>query len=224
MAKPIEIGVGSETKAFKQGFETGVIKPIEDAEKALDALGKSDGTDKLEAGMKDAQKATERLSDETTDAAEKIEREFKQAYSSVRKSANDGTDGARQGVKDMGSEAVQEAREMGASFGSVEDALDSVQSVVANMFSGFGPAGVAAGVAAAAGIGVLMAQATDAAERLNTAKEKVGEIALELYDLQGDITRRARRTTSTKPPTLPGSRAATSAPCSARSRGSPPPR
>ena len=36
MGKGIEIGVASETKAFKQGVESGIITPLEDAVEALD--------------------------------------------------------------------------------------------------------------------------------------------------------------------------------------------
>ena len=37
------VGINSETKAFKQGIDSGVIAPLEDAQRELIELGKSRG-------------------------------------------------------------------------------------------------------------------------------------------------------------------------------------
>lgn len=155
--KGIEIGVASETKAFKQGVESGIIAPLEDAADKLDDLGKSKGPDKLEAGMKDAQKASEKLGKEVKSTADQIEREFRDSYKSVAKSSDEGMQAATEGVQDFKQEAEQSAKETAASFdGSFESIVGMVQETAAQALSGFGPLGVAAGLTAAAGIGLAV--------------------------------------------------------------------
>lgn len=171
--KGIEIGVASETKAFKQGVDSGIIAPLEDAADKLDDLGKSKGPDKLEAGMKDAQKASEKLGKEVKSTADQIEREFRDSYKSVAKSSDDGMRAATEGVQDFKQEAEQSAKETAASFdGSFESIVGMAQEVSANALSGFGPAGAVAGLAMAAGIGL----AVKGFEDVNEA-QKVTEVA-----------------------------------------------
>lgn len=159
MAGGYTVGIASETKAFKQGIESGVIEPLEDAQKELLELGKSRGPEQLERALKDAEKATENLKDETKDTARAIEQEFRDSYRKVKSSSDDGMGGAKEGVQDFKEEAQQSARETAASFdGSFESIADLAQEVAANAFAGFGPAGAAAGVAVALGLGVAVDQ------------------------------------------------------------------
>lgn len=145
----LSVVINSETKAFKQGVDAGIIKPLEEAEKALADLGKSRGPDQLDRDMKDAQKQTERLADETKATARQIERSYREAGRDIKKGVGDG-------LKDAKQEASQSGRESAASFsGEWTDVGDFLQETVANGLSGFGPLGLAAGIAAAAGIGVI---------------------------------------------------------------------
>lgn len=178
MAGGYTVGIASETKAFKQGIESGVIDPLEDAQKELLELGRARGPEQLERAMKDAEKATERLSDETKDTARAIEQEFRDAYRSVKRSSDDGMDGAKAGMEDFKQEANQTARESAASFdGSAESIVDVFQEIAANAFGGFGPAGAVAGLAAAAGIGLAMAGFENIQEAEEESKERAGEWA-----------------------------------------------
>jgi hypothetical protein len=151
----IEVPISSETKAFKQGIETGVIKPLEDAEKALEELGKSKGPDQLERGLEDAQDATERLKRETKQTADAIDREFRDSYRKVSSTSKDSLGDAKRATQDLSDEASETGREMAASFKEPADALDAMQELAANALVGLGPAGVIAGGAAALGIGVV---------------------------------------------------------------------
>lgn len=145
----LSVVINSETKAFKQGVDSGIIKPLEDAEKALTDLGRSRGPEQLERDMKDAQKQTERLADETKATARQIERSYRDAGRDIKKGVGDG-------LKDAKQEATQSGRESAASFsGEWTDVGDFLQETVANGLSGFGPLGLAAGIAGAAGIGVI---------------------------------------------------------------------
>lgn len=149
MGRVHEIGIAADTKAFDQGIRSGVIEPLEDAEKALKELGKSRGPEELERGLKDAQKETEQLADKTKDTAREIDRQYKRAGDDIKKGVGDG-------LKDAKTEAKQSGRESAASFsGEWTDVGDFLQETVANGLSGFGPLGLAAGIAGAAGIGVI---------------------------------------------------------------------
>lgn len=163
----LSVVINSETKAFRQGVEAGIIEPLEDAEKALEDLGKTKGPEQLERGMKDAQDQTERLGKETKQVADAIERDFRDSYKSVERS----TDGARRGVEDLKSEAQQTGREAAASFKEPADALDALQELSANAFAGFGPAGMAAGLLGAAGIGLVTAEVLKQQEEAQRLQE-----------------------------------------------------
>lgn len=174
-----QVGIASETKAFKQGVESGIIEPLEDAQKELVDLGKNKGPDQLEKGMKDAERATEKLGDETKRTANAIEQEFRDTYRKVKQSSDDGIDGAKEGLDDFKQEANQTARETAASFdGSFESIVDMAQETAANAFGGFGPAGAVAGLAAAAGIGLAMAGFED----VQKAQEEATRLASEWAD------------------------------------------
>ncbi len=176
---PIKVPIASDTGAFEKGMRSGVIKPTEDAEKALDALGKTDGPDRLATAMKAAQKATDKLDGELDDARDALKRlgfAARDAGDDTRR----GMERAEDGVKELGEEANSTAKEAAASFdGSAESILDMFQEVAANAFAGFGPAGALAGLAIAAGIGIAVSayqQAEEAAEELRIkAVEYAGE-------------------------------------------------
>lgn len=191
----INIVINSETKAFKFGVESGIIDPLEDAERALEDLGRSRGLTDLERGLGDVDTAVsdigrntgladlERGLKDSEDAAEKLggtsgptdlERELKDTQreteelasetkktaaaieSQYRKAGKDIEKGVGAGLDDAKSEAKQSGTEAAASFsGEWTDVGDFLQETVANGMSGFGPIGVAAGIAGAAGIGII---------------------------------------------------------------------
>lgn len=136
------VGIASETKAFKQGIQAGVIEPLEDAQDELLALGKSRGPDQLERAlgdaedaasdlareakdtgddferaMKDAQTATDRLGDETADVARQIEREFRDTYRKVKDDAADAADAGTQGFGKVKDGAGELSSEIGQNLG-----------------------------------------------------------------------------------------------------------
>lgn len=186
--KPIEIPIASETKAFGQGIESGVIRPLEDAEDALKALAKVDAGDDIERDLKQAQKATESLKDETKKTAREIEEEFKKSYRKTRDDSDDTTRKMKDGFREAADEAQQSGREAAASFsGGFEDVADFVQETLANALSGFGPIGLAAGVALASVIGSVLANAEMAQDKLNAARERASELASTLYENGGEI-------------------------------------
>lgn len=179
---PIEIALASETKAFKQGIDAGVIKPLEDAIKTLRDLGDADGADKLEASLKDAQRATEKLGDETKITAARIEREYRDAYRTARQSSNDATSKMTDGAKEVQQEFGQNMGEAVSSFrGNLEDIGQIGQDTLgglAGTVSQLGPAGVVAG----AGLGVAAAAVGTIVDVFNKAKEASDEAKESAYE------------------------------------------
>lgn len=93
-----------------------------------------------------------------------------------------------QGLQDFRDESGETAREAAASFdGSAAGIADAFQEVAASAFVGFGPAGAAAGLAAAAGLGIAITAMQTVAEEADAAKERVGEVANAIVDTGGRL-------------------------------------
>lgn len=170
-AGDISVVINSETKAFRQGVESGIIKPLEDAEKSLDELGKSKGPDQLTRELEGAQRASEDLDDEVKRTARSIEQEFRDSY----RKAGDAADGFQrdasgniQGFKD---EAVQNLSEVASSFdGDLQSMADGVQGLTGGLASsltpGIGIPVAILGAAAGAFLQSWISAAEDSEERV----------------------------------------------------------
>lgn len=140
-------------------------------------------------GVKDAESAGERLEKtfrETFDAAKK---ESKQAGDDIGDNVRRGTKKAEEGLDEFKDEANSTAREGAASFtGQFDDVADVIQETLANAFIGFGPAGAAAGLAAAAGVGILLTALQQASDKANDMTEEAAAFGLEWQ--KSDVTER----------------------------------
>lgn len=177
-------------------LESSLTATAKSAAKELDAVGSAGlKTGKtLDRGLETADKAISSTADETkklerkfSDAAKSLRSDSKSAGRAIGTEIQGGTSKAAEGLDEFKDEANQTAREAAASFsGSFDDIQDMVQEVAANAFTGFGPAGAAAGIAAAAGIGILVSKAQEAADKISAAKEGVIDLANELEEVGGD--------------------------------------
>jgi len=175
--------------------------PLRDGEKAADrtadavqdvadALSDADRQadraqlDKPLADAKDEGDRLERTFKQLADAAKDTEKAGKNAGDGMRdgmKKADDATGKLADGVGDIKDEADQAAREFGASFsGDPVDALDSLRDIAANALGGFGPLGLAAGVALAAGLGFAQTKLEEIAEKANSMREEAASLAVEM--------------------------------------------
>lgn len=165
--------MNAETRDFMAG--------VEDAEEALgtvldtmDELERESikSADKVEASLKDITQAAK----DTDRSAENIGKGFKK-----------GTREAEDGLDDLKENSKSNAKEVGASFdGSIESIADGFQGLAAEAFEGWGAAGVAAGVAVAAGIGLVMAGIEKANADAEAFREKVNELTQQLIEV-GDV-------------------------------------
>lgn len=181
--KDIEIGIASETKAFKQGVDAGIIKPVEDATEALEKMGKSRGPEQLEDGFKEAQKASEKLETEVKETAATIERKFKDSYRQIDDGAQQGFSKAGDAARSFKEEAISNLSEVTSSFdGSMQGIADGIQGTLGGAALGLAgislPAALAAGVLGAVFGSVLTAIGDDSDE----AKAKVSALTQELIE------------------------------------------
>ncbi|PPF21032.1 hypothetical protein [Rathayibacter sp. AY1A7] len=180
------------------GLADGIQEGVQDAERAterldFDQLGKDaerageragEGlSDGIKDGAKDAERSTERLEKSFLELRREAGRAGTEGGKDLGDGMKAGADRASDGVREIGDEAASTAKEAAASFdGSAASIGDAFQEVAANAFAGFGPAGLIAGVAAAAGIGVVITKLQEGGEDAEAFKAKVGDLTSELID------------------------------------------
>ena len=201
---PIEIALASETKAFRQGIESGVIQPLEDAVKQLRELGDTDGADKLEQQLREAQKATEKLADETKITAARIESEYRDAGRKAKASLDDVGDGGKKGFgrageasREFKEESLANLSEVTSSFdGSMESVGDLVQGTLGGVAANIPVIGVAAAGAAAA-VGTITDAFVKAGEATDTARDSAYQYGLTVASVgeYADVTARINELT-----------------------------
>lgn len=193
MAKGIDISIAADTRSAMSAINRGLLEPLEDVSDELEKLGdeSKDAGDDLERAMRDAQRRTQ-------DAKKEIDQlrdELNKAGLQGKRTGDDIDDGfkrAEQGAEEFKDEARQTAREAAASFdGSAESIGDVFQELAANAFGGFGPAGMVAGIAAAAGIGMAISGFEQIGEASEESKQRAAEWAQAYVDAGGRVLTQA---------------------------------
>lgn len=125
-----------------------------------------------------------RFEDDTRQTARRVDDAFdriaRSSQSMSRKIDTETTD-IRSNLRDVSSEAGSTAREAAASFSGSGDIGDAFQELAANAPAVLGPIGLAAGAAAAAGVGLIRAES----EKL---KELVGEMVDDMIESGGRLS------------------------------------
>jgi hypothetical protein len=157
------------------------IAGAHDVESALDKVSKT-LDDVGRGGTQDVKKLEKSISDlnrESMQSKDKLDRAFGKGFKSNLKEAEGG-------MTDLKSESMQTARETAASFdGTGQSIVDMFQEVSANAFQGFGAAGAAAGLAAAAGIGFVSSMIQSIQQDALATKGRISDIATELIATGG---------------------------------------
>lgn len=184
--RPIDIEITTNVDGVVTGAEK-VADSFDEVQDSLKDTAKASdkATKDIEDGVKDAAKVIDR---DLTKALKEVDDTAKTSGKNIGKSVKDGTDKAGEGMSELADESKSTAKEAAASFGSIEDAAGALQEVAANAFAGFGPAGMAAGIIAAAGIGLAMSALTDSAEKINENKENMLDLAQTIRDNGGVLT------------------------------------
>lgn len=166
MAKGISINFLADVRDFLKGTKN-VEDELDDVADSLDDIAREgeQATEKLEDGFKELAKATKKAGDDVGD-------NMKKGY----KEAEKGSDALKEN-------AQANAKEVTASFdGSVESIVDGFQGLAAEAFEGFGPAGIVAGFALAAGIGLATAEFQKTEEAAQRSKERIAELGQAMID------------------------------------------
>jgi len=183
MAKAYTLNIAADTRAVKTAVDKGLIEPMEDALDVLEDIGRSRDLDKLESQAEDAQDQTEKLKKEFSELATEIRDTGRKAKGDFGDKIRRATDDGSEGMKELKDEGSGTAKELAASFdGSMESISGGIQEVAANAFSGFGPAGAAAGIAAALGLGAITAELTKQQEEAEETKQALIDMYKEAID------------------------------------------
>lgn len=167
MAKGIELGVGVDGRPFKEGIESGVIAPLDDATETLKTVGQDKSLEQLEDDLKGAQRASRELADETKKTGQEITQKSRKAFREMKEAAKSGYDDSGEAAKEFKQEATQNMSELASSFkGDMSSIGDAVQGTLGGLAGSIaGPAGIALG-----GLGVIAGVAfsniTERAERM----------------------------------------------------------
>jgi hypothetical protein len=166
MAKGISINFLADVRDFLKGTKN-VEDELDDVADALDDVARDgeQATEKLEDGFKELAKASKKAGDDIGDNFKK------------------GTKDAEEGLDTLNENAKSNAKEVTASFdGSVESIVDGFQGLAAEAFEGFGPAGLIAGAALAAGIGLATAEFQRTEEEAQKARERIADLGLAMIE------------------------------------------
>lgn len=189
MAAPINIGIASETKAYRMGIESGVISPTEKAEDALKDFAKmgDKAGDELERAMRTAQKESDKTRDEIEDVADAVvdaSRKSRLLGSDVKAGMND----SGEAIREWGDEAKSNISETFSSFrGDADDLVGIVQDTFGGVISNLGPIGAVAGAAGALGVGLMTAAFQESAEKAEELRQETHDLALEIIEAGGNI-------------------------------------
>jgi hypothetical protein len=182
--RDLEISVLSNAEKFDLD---GPARELDDvADKAKD-LGRA----LLDMG-KDAVRPLDKFADGARDTARKVDKAFdtikKSSRDNLREAVTEDLDEAGKGLDEFKDEAAGSGREAAASFGGgFDDITGFIQETAANAFAGFGPLGAAAGIAAAAGIGIITKVFGDNKEKAEEAKAAVQDWVDAFVEGQGKI-------------------------------------
>lgn len=157
---------------------------LDDAARGLEDLGRA----AVDAG-RDLERLDQNDLDQLGDAARDAARDVDGAMDTIARASrttagklDDSTGKMRRSLDDVSTEANDTSREMAASFdGSADSVFDAFQELGANAGEAFGPVGAAIGVAAAAGIGIIRAEA----EKL---RELAGDLVDDMLEAGGRLT------------------------------------
>ena len=160
----------TDTRDVKKGFK--------DVEEALEDVG-----DSLDDVAKDGEASTEKLEKSFAELARETKAEAKQMGKDVTDSYDKMERGGKDATKEMATEGGMQAEQLASSFdGSAESIVDGFQGAAASMFQGFGPAGAAAGIAAAAGIGLITAEFQKAQEEAEETAAATDEMVASMLE------------------------------------------
>lgn len=188
MADGVSVSIGADTRTFDQAVKSGMVEPVQNAQKALDEYAQTGdhAGGQLEHAFRGQQQQTTELQHDIQKLNSTIRDGSAPAYKKAQQAGDEFTHKSHEGFNEIKESAKSNAIEVGASFtGGFDQAAGGLQGFVSEMLAGFGPAGVVAGIAAAAGIGLLTAQIDAGTQSAEDQKQAVADLAGEYIDAGG---------------------------------------
>lgn len=133
------------------------------------------GTKDVDKALEDVGDSLDQVARDGDAAADKLEKSFKNVGRDLGTNVKKGAKDADEGLRDLKNNTAQNLKETTASIHSAEDAIGGVQGLLAESLEGFGPAGVIAGSALAAGLGL-------AVSAWQKQSEKIKQLSHDLTD------------------------------------------
>jgi hypothetical protein len=188
MAAGINVGIGADTREYDRAVRQGMVEPVADAQQALDdyvSAGTDAGQD-LTRSFETQQRATTELKSDI----DKLNGSIRDGFKGSTRSAGGDVDSFRhrseEGFSEIKDSARSNAIEVGASFtGGFDQALGGLQGFVAEFLAGFGPAGIIAGVGAAALLGTITAAIQGGQEAAEAQQQAIADLTTEYVEAGG---------------------------------------
>jgi hypothetical protein len=188
-SKGISIPIASDTRDFSQGIKSGVIKPLEGVEDALDDVAREGdhAGDKLEDSMKDASRKTEALEKDYKELGQTIRDEAYKSSRAQKQANSETTTNTKAGLTEIKAEALANASETFSSFdGTATSFASGIQGTFGGLIASIGPllgpAGLLAAVAGAAGVGLITSSLGLSEEKSEEFRQKVAELTGQFID------------------------------------------
>lgn len=188
MVSGINVGIGADTRDYDNAVRKGMIEPVVDAQKALDdyVSAGDDAGQTLTRSFDAQQRSTTALKGDI----DKLNDTISTGFRGSTRNAVDDVDHLRkrseEGFGEIKDSARSNAIEVGASFtGGFDQALGGLQGFVAEFLAGFGPAGVIAGVGAAALLGTITAAIQGGQEAAEAQQQAIADLATEYIEAGG---------------------------------------
>lgn len=185
MAGGVDVNIGADTREFDKSVRTGMQDPVKDAQQALEeyVAAAQQGGDTLERTFTDQQRATTELRGDIDQLNRTIRDSGQSSYRKAGVDADDFRRRSEEGFEEIRESARSNAIEVGASFtGGFDQAVGGLQGFVAEFLAGFGPAGVIAGVGAAALLGTITAAIDSGQQAAEAQKAAISSLAQEYID------------------------------------------
>ena len=185
MAKGISIPIASDTREFSQGIATGVIKPLEGVEEALDdvAKGGDDAGKALEHSLDGARRETSEYKRDQQSLGQVMQQTQREGTQALELNSGQRTKLSRAAIKQAGAAAKQSlSSDLASMDGTAQGALSAVGNTAGGILASFGPIGAGIGVAVGVAVGLVGGLLSKGTENTKKFKAAVKELSGELIN------------------------------------------
>jgi hypothetical protein len=180
MAGGVDVNIAADTREFDRAVRSGMVDPVEDAQKALDDFAAAG--DEAGSSLAGTFRTQQQQTGELRRDIDELNRSIRDGSSSTKRVQVANVDEFRHRSTEAFDEAKDSARqnaiETAASFnGSFDSIAGGLQGLTSEFAVGFGPAGIIAGLVLASGIGLITSQIDSGTEAAQAQQQAVADLA-----------------------------------------------